>query len=107
MSTGIKRITLLFFTVCYFAMASFATDIVSGKVRNQTTQRPSSGDDVVLLRMEEGMQEESRTHTDANGAFSLQVEQPNAQYVVRVLHQNVNYDHTLTGTSPFQVDVFD
>lgn len=107
MSTGTKRIALLLFASCFFAIASFATDIVSGKVRNQTTQRPSSGDDVVLLRMGEGMQEEARTRTDGNGAFSLQVEQPNAQYVVRVLHGNVNYDHALTGTSPFQVDVFD
>ena len=32
---------------------------------------------------------------------------PNAQYVVRVIHQGVNYDQTVIGTSPLAIQVFD
>ncbi|HWF04439.1 MAG TPA: hypothetical protein VHA06_12165 [Candidatus Angelobacter sp.] len=92
---------------CLSAGRVFAADVVNGKVINQTTRRASAGDDVVLLRMGEGMQEEARVRTDAQGLFSVPLAHPAAQYVVRVLHQGVNYDHTLTGTSAMQIEVFD
>jgi hypothetical protein len=102
---GIKSILII--VCCLSAVSAFAADTVSGKVLNQTTQRPAAGDDVVLLRMGEGMQEEARVRTDAQGAFSMNLAHPEAQYVLRVLHQSVNYDHTLTGASTVQLEVFD
>jgi cbb3-type cytochrome oxidase subunit 3 len=102
---GIKTILII---GCFLsAAAAYAADTVSGKVLNQTTQRPAAGDDVVLLRMGEGMQEEARVRTDAQGAFSMNLAHPGAQYVLRVLHQGVNYDHTLTGASTVRLEVFD
>jgi len=102
---GIKSILLI--VCCLSAVSGFAADTISGKVLNQTTQQPAVGDDVVLLRMGEGMQEEARVRTDAQGAFSVNLAHPEAQYVLRVLHQGVNYDHTLTGVSTVRLEVFD
>jgi hypothetical protein len=102
---GIKSILII--VCCLSAVSAFAADSVSGKVLNRTTQQPAADDDVVLLRMGEGMQEEARVRTDAQGAFSMNLAHPEAQYVLRVLHQGVNYDHTLTGASTVQLEVFD
>jgi hypothetical protein len=101
------KIKSILIVLCCLCAAAFAADTVSGKVFNQTTQRPAAGDDLVLLRMGEGMQEEARVRTDAQGAFSLNLTHPDAQYVIRVLHQGVNYDHTLTGASTVRLEVFD
>src|SRR5215472_13468945 len=75
--------------------ASADADAVPGKVRNVTTSQAAVGDDVILLRLGNGMEEEARAKTDAQGAFTLNSSSPNAQYVVRVLHQGVNYDQTV------------
>jgi hypothetical protein len=91
---------------CLLATPAFAADRVSGNVLNRTTNRPAVGDEVVLLRMGEGMQEEARTKTDAEGKFFLHLARPDSQYVLRVLHRGVNYDNALQG-SPVQLDVFD
>jgi hypothetical protein len=84
---------------------ALAADSVAGTVQNRSTGRAAAGDDVILLRLGEGMQEEARTKTDDQGAFNLPVKTPNAQYVVRVLHQGVNYDRPAAAN--VQVDVFD
>ncbi|HEX4605914.1 MAG TPA: hypothetical protein VH724_18075 [Candidatus Angelobacter sp.] len=73
---------------------------------NQTTNQPAAGDKVVLLRLENGMEEESATQTDAQGAFVLQLAVANARHIVRVLHQGVNYDLSLTGNGPVEIAVF-
>ena len=97
---------LLLFCLLPVTIAA-AADTISGTVRNQTTGRPAAGDTVVLLRLGEGMQEEAQAKTDAQGAFTLQATVANAQHVLRVLHQGVNYDQTVTGTVPLDVTVFD
>jgi hypothetical protein len=97
----------LFVFCCLFAVAATAADAIHGKVINQTTHQASVGDDVVLLRMGEGMQEESRVRTDAQGQFSMHLGHPDAQYVIRAMHQGVNYDLSLAGASELQLEVFD
>ena len=82
-------------------------DSITGTVHNQTTKTPAAGDDVVLLRLGNGMEEEARAKTDAQGAFTLAGKSAGARYVVRVLHQGVNYDQTVIGTAPLEIDVFD
>jgi len=98
---------MLLLACCFSASFAFAADTITGTVRNQTTARPATGDDVVLLRLTEGMQEEARTKTDVQGAFFLKVSATNARHVVRVLHQGVNYDQTVTGDVPLEIKVFD
>lgn len=88
-------------------VSSFATDI-TGTVANKTIDKPSSGDDVVLLKLSEGMQEASRTKTNAQGKFSLPVPDDAGQHLVRVTHQGVNYFRPApAGTTTVQVDVYD
>jgi hypothetical protein len=92
---------------CSYALSSFAADAVSGKVRNQTTNKPAAGDEVVLLRLENGMEQESATRTDAQGSFVLPMSVANAKHVIRVLHKGVNYDQGLNAKGPLEISVFD
>jgi hypothetical protein len=87
--------------------ASANAEAVSGKVRNITTSQAAVGDDVILLRLGNGVEEEARAKTDAQGAFILNSSSPKAQYVVRVVHQGVNYDQTVIGAAPLAIQVFD
>jgi 5-hydroxyisourate hydrolase-like protein (transthyretin family) len=85
----------------------FADSSISGTVRNQTTGRPAGGDRVLLLRLENGMQEEARTATGQNGKFSLPLRQNSAERLVRVIHQGVNYDQKVAGNSAGEIAVYD
>ncbi|HEX9256347.1 MAG TPA: hypothetical protein VF938_12415 [Candidatus Angelobacter sp.] len=105
-SSGIKR--ALFLLVCgSCTVFAFAADAIGGTVRNQTTGKAAAGDEVILLRLKNGMEEESRTRTDAKGAFSLPLVSADAPHIVRVLHQGVNYDQSLSGQGPLEIAVFD
>lgn len=105
-SSGIKSALLLL--VCgACALSAFAADAISGRVRNQTTGKAATGDEVILLRLQNGMEEESRTRTDAEGAFSLPLLAADAPRILRVLHRGVNYDQSLSGKGPQEIAVFD
>ena len=64
---------------------------ISGVVTNGTTNKPASGDDVILIKLGQGMEEEARTKTDAHGKFSLTMADGSTIHLVRVRHDNVNY----------------
>jgi hypothetical protein len=64
---------------------------ITGVVTNGTTNKPASGDDVILIKLGQGMEEESRTKTDAHGKFSLTMADGSTLHLVRVRHDNVNY----------------
>jgi hypothetical protein len=86
---------------------AFGADI-TGTVTNKTTDKVSAGDDVVLLKLSEGMQEASRTKTDAHGKFSLPLPDDGGQHLVRVTHQGVNYFKPApVGTTSVEVEVYD
>jgi hypothetical protein len=56
------------------AFSCFAlVESITGVVTNKTTNKPAAGDDVVLIRLQQGMQEASRTKTDSHGRFTLAV----------------------------------
>ena len=88
-------------------LSASAADTVTGTVRNQTTGKPAEGDDVILLRLGEGMQEEAHAKTDAQGAFTLSISSPKDSHIVRVMHQGVTYDENVLGAAPVQMQVFD
>ena len=93
-------------TVIAFAASAFAADL-TGIVTNKTSDKPSAGDDVVLLKLSEGMQEAARTKSDGNGKFKLPVPDDGGQHLVRVTHQGVNYFKPApAGTTSVQVDVY-
>jgi hypothetical protein len=103
--TRIRRAVALI--CCFCAISVFAADAVTGKVRNHTINKPAAGDEVILLRLENGMEQESTTRTDAEGSFVLPMGAVNAKHVIRVWHEGVNYDQSLNGTGPLEIAVFD
>jgi len=54
------------------AATAYASSL-SGTVINKTNNRPAAGDDVVLIRLAQGMQESTRTTTDSHGRYTLDV----------------------------------
>lgn len=81
-------------------------DSITGTVTNKTTNKPAAGDDVVLLRLQQGMQEAARTKTDAHGRFTLDVPDKGI-HLVRVTHDKANYFRPAPeGTQSVEVEVF-
>ena len=69
--------------------ASAAT--LTGTVTNGTTNKPGSGDDVVLLTLSnDGMKEEARVKTDGAGRFVFTVDSEGSR-LVGAIHQGVTY----------------
>jgi hypothetical protein len=89
------------------ALSGFAfADSITGIVTNKTTNKPAVGDDVVLIRLQQGMQEAARTKTDAKGHFTLDVPD-NGIHLVRVTHDKANYFRPAPpGTQSVEVDVY-
>jgi hypothetical protein len=92
--------------VCLSTAARGATNI-TGSVRNQSRGEPAAGDDVMLTRLDKGMQEKARAKTDSQGAFNLNVQYPDKPYLVRVFHQGVSYDHQASVGQTLIIQVFD
>ncbi len=93
--------------ILLFAL-SVSAETLTGIVRNGTTGKPAAGDDVVLLKLSQGMEEAARTTSDAAGRFSLPVADAAAQHLVRVNHQGVNYHRPAPpGSTSVEVEVFD
>ena len=80
---------------------------LTGTVKNSTTGKASSGDDVVLLSLSQGMEEAGRTQSDAKGRFSFKLD-GQGPHLVRVIHQGVTYHRMAPpGTTSIEVEVYD
>jgi len=80
---------------------------LSGTVTNKTNNRPAAGDDVVLIRLAQGMQESTRTTTDSRGRYTLDVPDEGV-HLVRVTHDKANYFTPVpAGTDTADVTVYD
>jgi hypothetical protein len=90
-----------------FSTAAVGANSISGSVRNQSRGEPAAGDDVLLVRLDGAIQEEARAKTDAHGAFTLNAQSPDKPYLVRVIHQGVNYDRQVSAVGPLSIEVFD
>ena len=104
------RVELKKWIVASIAMALFCgvavAEPVTGVVTNQTTKKPSAGDDVVLLQLAQGMQELARTKTDSKGRFSIEVP-ADGLHLLRVTHDKANYFKPIQpGTQSVDMDVF-
>jgi hypothetical protein len=104
---SVRRVVAAAAVVAAFSGFAFA-DSITGIVTNKTTNKPSAGDDVVLIRLAQGMQEAARTKTDAKGRFTLEI--PNGDsgmHLVRVTHDKANYFRPAPpGTQSVEVEVF-
>jgi hypothetical protein len=87
---------------CSLALA----EPVTGIVTNKTTNKPSAGDDVVLLQLAQGMQELARTKTDARGHFTIEVP-AEGLHLLRVTHDKANYFKPIQpGTQSVDMEVY-
>ena len=81
---------------------------LTGTVTNGTTGKPSSGDQVVLIKLASGMDEVGHTKTDSQGKFSFNVESGQSPYLVRAIHQEVTYHVAAPpGTTNVDLKVYD
>ena len=76
-----------------FGAAASSAASVTGTVNNKTTGKPSSGDDVVLVDVQAGMNEAATAKTDSKGQYSLQLPAGanGGAYLIRVTHQGASY----------------
>jgi len=49
-----------------------ANNIIGSVRKSRAAASPAAGDEVILVRLDKGMQEEARTQTDARGTFNPQ-----------------------------------
>jgi hypothetical protein len=98
----IAGIVAVFVAISGFAVA----ESITGTVINKTTNKPAAGDDVVLIRLAQGMQEAARTKSDSHGNFTLNV--PDAgMHLVRVTHDKAAYFRPAPpGTQSVEVEVY-
>jgi hypothetical protein len=94
--------------VTLLTLASSATaQTLTGIVTNGTTKKPASGDDVVLIKLSQSMEEAARTKADSQGNFTFKLDD-NGPHLVRAIHQSVAY-HKMAppGTTSVDMQVFD
>jgi hypothetical protein len=95
--------------LCVLLLATVAAaQTLTGTVKNATTSKPSAGDDVVLLKLGQGMEESGRTKTDAQGKFSFKLDDAQSPHLVRAIHDDVTYHRMAPpGTTSVDLDVYD
>ena len=99
---------IFFCATLFCATLSFAAASLSGTVTNRTTGKPAAGDEVVLLKLGQGMEEGGRTKADASGKFSFDLDDPGSPHLIRAIHQGVTYHHMAPpGQNSVEVDVYD
>lgn len=101
----LHKFAFLFFASLALTSA-LAAQTVSGTVTNKTNNKPSAGDDVVLLKLAQGMQELARTKSDSHGHFSIDVPE-SGLHLLRVTHDKANYFEPIQpGQTTVAVDVY-
>ncbi len=87
------------------AVASAQT--LTGTLKNGTNGKPAAGDEIVLIKLAQGMEEAARTKADANGHFSFKL--PDAgPHLVRAIHQDVTYHRMAPpGVTSVELEVYD
>ena len=86
--------------------SAFAASTLTGTITNGTTNKPSAGDTVTLIRLAQGMQEATHTTTDSKGHYELDVPDEGI-HLVRVTHEGANYFKPAPpGTTNVDIDVY-
>ena len=104
MKAGKIQIALAILVLSSFAAAQTLT----GTVKNSTTGKASSGDEVVLIKLGAGMEEVAHTKTDSKGNFTFKLEDGEGPHLVRATHQGVTYHEMAPpGTTSVDLKVYD
>ena len=105
MNLSLKSAALLL-TLTLGGFASAET--LTGTVKNGTTDKPGSGDEVVLIKLGNGMEEAARTKADAKGNFKFDFDDAASPHLIRAIHQGVTYHRMAPpGTTSVEIEVFD
>ncbi|MGA8438806.1 MAG: hypothetical protein WB762_15260 [Candidatus Sulfotelmatobacter sp.] len=90
-------------------LAAFASaQTLTGSVKNSTTGKPAAGDEVVMFKLGQGMEESGRTKADAKGQFSFKLDDAQAPHLIRAIHQDVTYHRMAPpGTTSVAIEVYD
>jgi hypothetical protein len=102
----LKRIAVLtFILACSLAAAA---EPLKGIVQNNTTNKPSVGDEVTLKKIGNGMEDVGKTKTNAKGEFSFNVPPTQQPYIIWIQHQGVTYtQRAMPGGNIVVARVFD
>lgn len=85
-----------------------AAQTLTGSVKNSTTGKPASGDEVVLIKLGAGMEEVAHTKTDSKGNFTFKLDDAEGPHLVRAIHQGVTYHEMAPpGTTSVDLKVYD
>ncbi len=104
MNLSLKSAALIL-TLIFAAHVSAET--LTGTVNNGTTGKPGAGDEVVLIKLANGMEEAARTKADAKGNFKFTYDDV-GPHLIRAIHQGVTYHRMAPpGTTSVAIDVFD
>src|SRR4051812_17801239 len=102
-----KTARLSFILILAFATLAGAAEI-TGTVTNRTNNKPAARADVILLKLAQGMEEASRTKTDAQGRYRLTLDDPNTPHLIRVVFQDATYHKAAQpGMTTADIDVYD
>ena len=89
------RLALAFSLLCSASSARAGT--VTGTVTNGTTGKPAAGVDMILIRLQGGMQPVADTKTDANGQYRFDHPGLGAgPMLIRAVYRGVNYHEPAT-----------
>ena len=81
---------------------------LTGTVKNSTTGKVAAGDEIVLFKLGQGMQEAARTNTDAEGRFTFKLDEAQIPHLIRAIHQGVTYHRVAPpGTTVVAIAVYD
>ncbi len=104
---AVRRSAVLLSAVLLLTSLTSAQTL-TGTVKNATTGKAAAGDEVILLKLAQGMEEAGRTKADAKGQFSFKLDDAQSPHLVRAIHQDVTYHRIAPpGTTSVEVPVYD
>lgn len=109
MTPSLSRTISLGIIVVLACASAAAAGTVTGVVHNGTTNKPVPGVDVILLRLQGGMESVATTTADAQGHFQFDRPEIGSQpMLLRVPYRGVNYHQPLAvGAATADVEVYD
>ncbi len=102
----LKRLSILF--VLAACSLTAVGETLRGVATNGTTRTPAAGEEVILLRLDKGMNEVARTRTNVKGEFRFDLgSDTTSMHLVRIRHQDVNYNEPVPpGTTSVQLQIY-
>lgn len=95
------------FAVLSLSLSASAQNI-TGTVTNGTNKKPAAGVDVTLISLGQGMTEAGSTKTDAQGKYSLALDNSGGPHLIRATYQGTNYFKMVPpGFSSGDVEVYE